>query len=120
MIIKPVLATSLGTLEGLGPLGKVGSKDQAVTRFNEVVSLVIGFLTVVAGLWFVFQFLSGAIGWLSAGGDKAKLQAAQGRITQAIIGLAVVIAAIFIIDLVGTLLGLNILSPGDYILSIWP
>jgi hypothetical protein len=107
------------SLKGIGPLAEPGSKEGAINLFNRVISNVIGFLTVVAGLWFVFQFVLGAIGWLSAGGDKVKTENAQKKLTQGVVGLVIVVAAVFLVDLVGGLLGLDILSPGDVILKFW-
>ncbi|MFZ5365838.1 MAG: hypothetical protein ACOZBZ_00915 [Patescibacteria group bacterium] len=114
----------LGTLEGLGPLGKTAEfatqfVDKAADLFNKVISNIVGVLTVAAGLWFIFQFIIGAFGWLTAGADKAAVENAQKRIMNAIIGLAIVVAAIFLIDLLGTLMGLKILQPGTFILNIW-
>ena len=108
-----------GGLEGIGPLAKPGSAGGAIDLFTKVISNIIGFLTIIAGLWFVFQFVLGAIGWLSAGGDKVKVEAAQKKLTQGIIGLVIVVAAIFLVDLIGTILGLNVLSPKDVILNFW-
>lgn len=112
-----------GRFEGIGPLGDTWNFgrniERTTTLFGTVMSIIIGFLTVVAGLWFVFQFLIGAISWISAGGDKNKVAEAQAKITQGIIGLVVVISAIFLIDLIGSLFGLDILTPGDFILSVW-
>lgn len=110
----------LGTIRGLGPLGEFEiSTTMAVHLFNQVIRNIIGILTIVAGIWFIFQFITGGISWLTAGGDKAKIESAQKKITQAIIGLVIIIIAIFIIDLIGSLLGLEILRPGQFIIGIW-
>jgi hypothetical protein len=87
--------------------------------FAKVLSSVIGLLTIIASLWFIFLFMSGAVSWLTAGGDKARVQEAQKKITNGIIGLVVVIAAIFIIDLIGTIIGLDILNPVQFITNFW-
>lgn len=108
-----------GQLQGPGPLGGITSIESTIQMFNKFVSTFIGILTLAAGLWFVFQIFIGAFGWLTAGSDKASLEGAQKRLTNAVIGLAIVVAAIFIIDLIGNLLGLDILKPGDFILHIW-
>ena len=51
---------------------------------------------------------------MTAGGDKQKLETARSKITTAMIGLVIVIAAVFIIDFVGSLFGIdNILNPGE-------
>lgn len=114
-----------GFFEGLGPLGDVAGKGlalnikNALKLFNTIISNIVGVMTIIAGIWFIFQFITGGIGWLSAGGDKAKLQAAQAKITQGIVGLIVVVIAFFLIDVVGALLGLDILSPGEVIEKLW-
>lgn len=110
----------LGSLEGTGALS-VFTRDAggAMSLFNKVISNIIAVLTIVAGLWFIFQFILGAFGWLTAGGDKAAMENARKKITNAIVGLVIVVTAIFIIDLLGKLLGLDILNPGVAILNIW-
>ncbi len=68
-------------------------------------------MTIIAIIWFVFSFIIGAIGIISAGGDKAALESARKKIVSAITGLIVVIAAIFIVRLIGFLIGIpNILN----------
>lgn len=125
MTLNLVLAQDgkpLGEIEGLGPLGtfEVSEKvDTAIGLFNQVISNIVGLLTVIAGIWFIFQFIIGAFSWLTAGGDKAKTEAARAKITSGIIGLAIVIVAIFLIDLIGSLLGLDILRPGEFVKGIW-
>lgn len=123
LIIAQVEKNIGGRLEGQGELGNTlnfyNNIGNASNLFEKVMSIIIGFLTVVAGIYFIFQFITGALGFLSAGGDKTKIQAAQAKIGQAVLGLAIVIIAIFIIDFIGTLLGLKILSPGDFIISLW-
>lgn len=113
-------STPLGTLEGFGPLGKFALDIGTATNlFNKVISNIIAVLTISAGLWFILQFILGAWGWLTAGGDKSALENAQKKITNSLIGLVIVVAAIFLVDLIGKLLGLEILRPGKFILGIW-
>jgi len=111
-----------GNIEGIGPLGLEGrGAAQSTTIFNVFLSSVIGLMTIVAAIWFTFLLITGAISIITSGGDKAKLTEAKGKIATAIIGLVVVIAAIFIIQLVGTLLGFDlILNPGEFIQRIPP
>lgn len=109
-----------GTFEGFGPLGKVGADlDKAFQLFFDVLSAIVGIMTIVAAIWFVFQFLIGAIQIISSGGDKTKMQEASTRITHAVIGIVVVIGAIFFISLIGSLTGLNILGPWEEITGLW-
>lgn len=99
-----------GGFKGIGPLGdpKGGSGIDIFTKF---ISSTIGLLTIIAIIWFVFTLISGAIAMMTAGSDKASLESARKKITTGLIGLVVTIAAIFLIDLVGYLIGIpNILD----------
>jgi hypothetical protein len=120
-LVKDVLArdVELGPIKGVGPLGNF-STGEAPNLFERIISGIIGIMTVVAGIWFIFNFLIAGIEWLSSGGDKNKLASAQGKITQSVVGLVIIIAAIFFIQLIGTLLGLpNILKPANFIKNFW-
>ena len=94
-----------GGLRGFGPLGLEQGQD-APTIFTKFISSTIGLMTIIAIIWFAFVLITGAIGIISSGGDKASLETARKKITTGIVGLVVVIAAIFIIDLIGRLIGL--------------
>jgi hypothetical protein len=96
-------------MTGIGTLGTPGSG--AVNLFASFLTSVIGLMTIIAIIWFIFTLITGAIGIMSAGGDKQSLENAQKRITTGLIGLVVVIAGIFLVDLVGRLIGIpNILD----------
>jgi hypothetical protein len=98
-----------GTFQTPGNLGNAGTN--AGNLFTSVLSGAIGLLTVIAGIWFIFLLITGAIGIMTSGGDKQAAEGAKKRITNALIGLLIVVAGIFIVDFVGGLLGLNILDP---------
>ncbi|MCX6704295.1 MAG: hypothetical protein NTZ07_02505 [Candidatus Woesebacteria bacterium] len=95
-----------GGFTGFGPLGNVTSKENAVSTFSKFISSTIGILTIVAILWFIFVFITGAISIIGSGGDKAQLETAKKKITTGLIGLFVTIAAIFVIKLIGSLIGI--------------
>lgn len=94
-----------GGFKGLGtsPLGNPGTNGIGV--LTNFISGVIGVMTLVGILWFIFVFITGAIGIISSGGDKQALESAKKKITTGLIGLVVLIAAVFIIDLIGYLFG---------------
>lgn len=95
----------LGTFEGYGTLGKIGGEGEGISIFSKFISSTIGLMTIIAIIWFIFTFFTGAISLISAGGDKAALEGGRKKIVNGIIGLVVTVAAIFIIRLVGYLLG---------------
>ncbi len=78
-----------------------------------VVSLITGAIRLVligAALVFFFVLVIGGIQWITSGGDKAGSEAARKRITNALIGLAIVFAAWAIIQLIQTLFGVDIVN----------
>lgn len=106
----------LGTIggEGLGPFGKIGegiAKDSAagLVGVTKTVSSIIGIMTVAAGIWFMFQLLTGGFYWMTSAGDKAKLETARHRINDAFVGLIIVVAGWAILALAGQFLGFDIL-----------
>ncbi len=116
-ITKSVLAQvpkDLPPLRGIGPLGLEGEgAGEGGKMFSRAVSIVIGLMTTVAGIWFIVQIIIAGYNLVSAGGEAQKIQDAQKKITNSLIGLAVVIAAIFLLSLVGHLLHVDFLDiPG--------
>lgn len=91
--------------------------SNAPTTLDILITTIVGVLSVIAFIWFTIQFFLGAISIITAGGDKAKMAEARAKITSGIIGLVIVIAAVFIISLIGTVLGIEILNPGDFVTS---
>lgn len=112
---------SLGSFcgEGLGPFGKIcyGINDgaKALGNITSTVSAIIGFMTVAAGIWFIFQFMIGGFYWITSGGDKTKLETARHRINDAFIGLIIVVAGWAILAIASQFLGVNWVSPGGFL-----
>jgi len=95
---------------GFGPLGNVTSKSGALLTFSSFISTVVGVMTIVAFVWFVITFFTGVVSIIGSGGDKQALETAKKKISTAVIGLVITIAAIFIIEIIGQIFGINILS----------
>lgn len=113
---------TIGGTEGFGPFGNLDLTDvsAAAGAFTTVISNTIGVMTIIAGIWFVFMFIAGAFGYLTAGGDSKKIGDATQRITSALIGLIVIVLAYALISLIGALLGFEILNPQDIIIKLRP
>ena len=111
-----------GIFRGLGPLGlEKTDPSSAPALFNRFITSAIGIMTVVAILWFVFILLGGAYGIISSGGDKQALENAKKRIVNGLVGLIVVIVAVFLIDLIGGIIGIrDILNPALLLERIAP
>lgn len=117
---QQIKGRGLGILFGIGPLGNptITRQDPGTSTFSKFISTVIGVMTIVAFIWFIFTLMSGAIAWLSSGGDKQKLQNAQKQITTGLTGLIIVISAIFLIKIVGTIFGIDILNIQEAIINL--
>jgi len=112
-----------GSFQGFGLYGLAGVKETANTAlvvFNTLISNVIGVMTIIAGLWFIFNFIIGAYGYLSAGGNEEGVKKATAKIGQSLTGLVVVIAAYAIISIIGAVLGFDILNPQKIIINLKP
>lgn len=66
---------------------------------------------VVGGLAVVAYMIMGGLNWITAAGDKGKIETAKERITQGLIGLAVLFSVAAISTFFGTVLGLDLLKP---------
>lgn len=127
---SPVFAQqpkNLGCLQGLGPLGDTlcsllspTDVSPASNLLATILSTVIGVFTIVAGIYFLLQFLIAGLDWIGSSGNPEKLKNAQSKITNALIGLIIVVIAYAITSLVGKILGINILNIGATIKSLGP
>ena len=106
-----------GGLHGPGPTVPTNGGALGESAAH-LISVVIGLFTLVAGLWFLVQLILGGYAYMSAGGNKEKAQAASQKITQALIGLVIVILAIFIINLLGYILNIDFLNVGEMIKNL--
>lgn len=117
-------AGGLGCGGGLGPIGELLCPENSPTReivgtkLNTTLSMIIGFLTTVAALWFIFQFIIAGYQWINSAGDKTALETARNKITNALIGIIIVVSAWVIVAILGKILGLDILNPGNIIQTL--
>lgn len=120
--MKTLAATPLGQIggQGLGPFGQ--SAGDGLTGITSIVSSIIGIMTIAAGIWFLFQFVIGGFNWINSGGDKAKLQTSKDKLTNAFIGLIVVVAGWAILALAGTFFNVDftISNPSDMLRLLSP
>jgi hypothetical protein len=116
MLIQKVFAQSpapLGNIQGkgLGPFGVLtfgqGDGVLALKSITNIISAVIGFMTICAAIWFIFMFLIGGYTWMTSMGDKHRLEEARDRIVNALIGLVIVVAGWAILALVGQFFGID-------------
>ena len=96
----PSAETPLFKIPNLTPFDNLGG----------LIDNIIQLIFFAAGLAFFIYLIIGGLRWITAGGDPKALDAARGRITGAIIGLIIVVAAFSIALIIESVLGIRIVS----------
>lgn len=100
-----------GNLQGFGNLGLEGKGAAAgLSTFSSMISASIGVMSIVAFIWFLYLFITGAIEIMASGADKQKLENGRNKIVHGIMGVVIVISAVFVIDIIGTIFGIPFLN----------
>jgi hypothetical protein len=105
---EDVVPNTGGTITNpaVGNLGTNKGVDFLQTALPAIIQ--IGF--IIGVLVFFFVLLTGAIQWISSGGDKQALEGAKGKITNAIIGLVILFALFAIIYVIQNFFHVQILN----------
>jgi hypothetical protein len=97
-ITNPAIDRSIGTGNG-----------------GEALALLIANLwrtvIILGGLALLLYLVWGGIDWVLAGGDKTKIENARAKITQGIIGMAILSATVAIAIFLSEVLQLDLLNP---------
>lgn len=86
-----------------------GSGDTS-TIFTNLIVTVWRTAIVLGGLALLVMLVLGALEWITAGGEKGKIEQARDRITQSTIGLLVLIGTVAISSFIGARLGFDLLK----------
>ena len=102
------------------PTSGVGNVNSApvnlgftIPSFDAVLTFIIRFFFIIAGLVALVYFLLGALGWITSGGNKESVDKAREKIQSALIGIILIF---FVLALVGVLenilgIGMGITKP---------
>ncbi len=92
-------------------LGKYGgtTNEDGGSILSEILANLYKTIVMVGGLALLLYLVMGGLEWLNSGGDPEKLKNAQDRITNAVIGMTVLVLTVAIADFLGKVLGINIL-----------
>ena len=99
-----VHAATLGQLGG--PDGDVATIGSLETLFSNFVNVVIA----MTGVALFLMFIVGGFSFLFSSGDQKKLDQAKGTLTNAIIGLVVIVSAYLILRIIGVFTGVSDLT----------
>ncbi len=92
------------TLRGAFPAGSLPSK--ANLTIADIVSGIIPYLFVLAGLFLLLYLVLGGIQLMVSGGDPKKTEAAKGKITNAVIGFVIVFVSYWLVQILQIVFGL--------------
>lgn len=104
-MISKVLASITNTAVPGG-----STPDASPGQFAITIATLWQTIILVGGLAFLIYFLRGGLQWITAGGDKGKIEEARGKITQGLVGLAILAASYVIIKFIEMAIGMNILN----------
>jgi len=91
------------SLEGPG----IKPTNSPATQVENILSTVIGFLTLVAVIFFVIQIILAGYGFISGQGDEKKIEISRKKLTDGILGLTIVVVALGVGAFISKLLGLG-------------
>ncbi|MDO8488224.1 MAG: hypothetical protein Q7S31_02820 [bacterium] len=97
--------TGIAKPAGLNPDLFVGD----ILNVGGLVSRILIYAIIAAGLFFFVRLLSGGYKFLTSSGDSAKIAGATKELTNAAIGLVVVITSFFLAQILEVIFGINIL-----------
>jgi hypothetical protein len=119
-LIKPqnILATDYSIS---GPGIQVDSSTDATPQLEKIISNVIGFLTIIAVIFFVIQIILAGYSFISGQGDPKKIEMSRKKLTDSILGLTIVVVAFGATAFISTLLGLgDVFNLSTFVNSIKP
>ena len=83
--------------------GDVATIQSLETLFLNVLNVIVA----LAGVALFLMFVVSGFSFLFSGGDPKKLEQARGTLTNAIIGLVIIVAAYLILRLIGVFTGVT-------------
>lgn len=84
-----------------------------VPEINEVLTFIIRFFFIVAGLIALIYLLLGALAWITSGGNKESVDKAREKIQAALVGLILIFVVLALVAVIE-----NIFFPGNSGLGI--
>ena len=84
-----------------------------IPEFNIVLTFIIRFFFIIAGLIALLYLLLGALAWITSGGNKESVDKAREKIQAALVGLILIFVVLAVVAIIE-----NIFFPGNSGLGI--
>jgi len=117
-MVKQAFAATFQPISGFGFFQTSGGTPG--TTLETFFTTLLGFFTALGGIAFLIYFILGAFTWLTSRGDKQQVEKARSYISNAVIGIIVIILAWAITGIIGKLLGVDFLNLAELISRINP
>jgi len=88
----------------IGEMGREGSDVSSGSRFIEYAVYLWRASITIGSLAVILFFLLGAFGWITAGGEKGKIEEARNKMTNAVIGLVLLVSSFVLLGFMSRLL----------------
>jgi ABC-type dipeptide/oligopeptide/nickel transport system permease subunit len=95
---------ALAAMGGSGNSGEVGANI-----LGRYIAVLIVTSISLGGLAVLLYMVLAAISWITAGGDSGKIDKAKTRITQSVVGMAILFSVTAIVTFLGPVFGIDIL-----------
>ncbi len=96
----------------LAQISGIGNPSTQFTDYNtlpsDVMSRALLFAISAAGLYFFYQLIISGVSYMTAFGDEGRIQQVTKQLTNAALGLIIIIAAFFILQMLETITGADL------------
>lgn len=108
-MLKKILLAQEGEPKGIynPALSKLVGRGEGIDIINLLLGNIIAVLLIIGVIVSFIFIIIGAIQWMTAGNDKAKMESARGKIVTAIVGLVILFSVFAIMKLIGAFFGIE-------------
>lgn len=104
--MEKLAAAATSFPEVLPPLGFKFTGEKAT--IGAIINDLVPYIFALAGLLLLFILILGGFELMTSAGDPKKMEAAKGKITNAIIGFIIIFAAYWLVQILEVIFGLTI------------
>ncbi len=87
-----------------------GGTGAGASSVGNLIAAFIRVMVIVGSLGFILYFILGAVHWITAGGDKGKVEEAKNEIVNAVTGLVILLALYAVVTFLNKIFGIDLLN----------
>jgi hypothetical protein len=89
----------------------LGASGDGGTSLGLLIGNLYRAAVMAGGLALLLYMVWGGLNWVTAGGDEKKVEEAKGKITNGIVGMAILVGTAAIASFIGKMFGIDLLNP---------